>query len=100
MGDEYYVGDIMKEISKLDGVKNLIDIKVYNKVGDGYSDDETTQQLIEATDCCYEEYNEGQENFDRRIDLKASDNILFTDANSLLEIRHPNKDIKINVKER
>jgi len=100
MGDEYYVGDIMKEISKLDGVKNLIDIKVYNKVGDGYSDDETTQQLIEATDCCYEEYNEGQENFDRRIDLKASDNILFTDANSLLEIRYPNKDIKVNVRQR
>lgn len=102
MGDEYFVGDIEKEISKLDGVKNLIDLRVYNKVGsyDGYSDDETTQQLVDPTDCCYDEYSEGNENFDRRIDLKASEKILFTDANSLLEVKYPSRDIRVNVKER
>jgi hypothetical protein len=102
MGDEYFIGDLEKEISKLDGVKNLIELRVYNKVGteNGYSADETTQQLIDPNDCCYDEYGEGNSNFDRRIDLKASDKILFTEANSLLEIKYPNRDIRVNVRER
>ena len=102
MGDEYFLGDLEKEISKLDGVKNLIELRVYNKVGSdvGYSDDETTQQLIDPSDCCYDEYSEADSNFDRRIDLKASDKILFTEANSLLEIKYPNRDIKVHIKER
>ena len=102
MGDEYFIGDLEKEISKLDGVKNLIELRVYNKVGtdNDYSADETTQQLIDPNDCCYDEYGEGSSNFDRRIDLKASDKILFTEANSLLEIKYPNRDIRVNVRER
>lgn len=102
MGEEYFLGDLEKEISKLDGVKNLIELRVYNKVGteNGYSDDETTQELIDINDCCYDEYSESDTNFDRRIDLKASDKILFTDANSLIEVKYPNRDIRINVKER
>jgi hypothetical protein len=102
MGDEYFLGDLEKEISKLDGVKNLIELRAYNKVGteNGYSDDETTQELIDINDCCYDEYSEADSNFDRRIDLKASDKILFTEANSLLEVKYPNRDIRVNVKER
>ena len=102
MGEEYFLGDLEKEISKLDGVKNLIELRVYNKVGteNGYSDDETTQELIDINDCCYDEYSESDTNFDRRIDLKASDKILFTDANSLIEVKYPNRDIRINVRQR
>lgn len=102
MGDEYCIGDLEKEISKLDGVKNLIELRVYNKVGveNGYSDDETTQELINYADCCYDEYVEGGQNYDNRIDLKASDKILFTEANSLIEVKYPNRDIKVNVRER
>lgn len=102
MGDEYFLGDLEKEISKLDGVKNLIELRVYNKVGteNGYSDDETTQELVDINDCCYDEYSESDSNFDRRIDLKASDKILFTEANSLIEVKYPNRDIRVNVRER
>lgn len=102
MGDEYFLGDLEKEISKLDGVKNLIELRAYNKVGSdvGYSDDETTQELVDINDCCYDEYAESDTNFDRRIDLKASDKILFTDANSMLEVKYPNRDIRVNVRQR
>ena len=102
MGEEYFLGDLEKEISKLDGVKNLIELRVYNKVGmeNGYSDDETTQELIDPNDCCYDEYSESDTNFDRRIDLKASDKILFTEANSLIEVKYPNRDIRVNVRQR
>ena len=102
MGDEYFLGDLEKEISKLDGVKNLIELRVYNKVGkeNGYSDDETTQELIDPSDCCYDEYSEADSNFDRRIDLKASDKILFTEANSLLEVKYTAHDIRVNVRQR
>ena len=102
MGDEYFLGDLEKEISKLDGVKNLIELRAYNKINsyNGYSDDETTQELIDVNDCCYDEYSDSDSNFDRRIDLKASDKILFTEANSLLEVKYPNRDIRVNVKER
>lgn len=98
-GDDIFIGDLEKEISKLDGVKNLIELRIYNKVGNGYSDDETTQELINPADCCYDEYIEADTNFDRRIDLKASNKILFTDANSMIELKYTN-DVKVNVKER
>ena len=64
MGDEYFIGDLEKEISKLDGVKNLIELRVYNKVGkeNGYSDDETTQELVNPADCCYDEYIDSDTN--------------------------------------
>ena len=102
MGDEIFLGDLEKEISKLDGVKNLIELRVYNKVGEdtGYSEDETTQQLIDINDCCYEEYIESDGNFNRRIDLKASDKILFTEANSMIEVKYPNNDIRVNVRQK
>lgn len=100
-GNEIFIGDIEKEISKLDGVKNLIDLRVYNKVGteNGYSSDETTQELVSVEECCYDNYDQDI-SFDRMIDLKASNKILFTDSNSMIEIKYPNRDIRVHVKER
>lgn len=102
MGDTYFIGDLEKEISKLDGVENLIELRCYNKVGetDGYSDSEITQDLIDINDCCYDEYSESDSNFDRRIDLKKSDKMLYSEANSMMEVKYVNKDIKVNVRER
>ena len=98
MGEDIFLGDLQKEIGKLDGVNNVIELRVYNPVGDGYSDDAITQQLIDVSDCCYD-YAEAGENFDRQIDLKASDMVLFSEANSMFEILNDN-DIKVRVKQR
>ena len=102
MGEDVFVGDIEKEISKLDGVQNLIELRVYNKVGsyDGYSDNETTQELM-SYDECGKLYDEDRNDLDeRRIDLKKSDKILFTESNSMFEIKYKEKDIRVNVKQR
>lgn len=102
MGEDVFVGDIEKEISKLDGVQNLIELRVYNKVGsyDGYSDNETTQEIM-SYDECGKLYDEDRNDLDeRRIDLKKSDKILFTESNSMFEIKYKEKDIRVNVKQR
>lgn len=102
MGEDVFVGDIEKEISKLDGVQNLIELRVYNKVGsyDGYSDNETTQEIM-SYDECGKLYDEDRNDLaERRIDLKKSDKILFTESNSMFEIKYKEKDIRVNVKQR
>lgn len=102
MGEDIFIGDLEKEISKLDGVQNLIELRVYNKVGsyDGYSDNETTQEIM-SYDECGKLYDEDRNDLlERRIDLKKSDKVLFTESNSMFEIKYKEKDIKVNVKQR
>ena len=100
MGDDIFVGDIEKEISKTDGVLNLIDFRVYNETGSGYSHTMTTQEIFSPNECSTEEKAEMQTNGRYRIDLEASDGILFSDGDTMLEIKYPEKDIKIKVKVR
>lgn len=102
MGEDIFVGDLQKEISKLDGVINLVSLRVFNKVGVGYSEDGTTQQLVDPTTCNYDEYEdyEQQEIGDNEIDLKKSDYMLFSEANSMFEIKYKNSDIVVEVKVR
>lgn len=97
MGEDIFLGDLQKEIGKLDGVSNLIEMRVYNPNTDGYSCDSITQQLVDVSDCCYN-YSEAGQN-DRQIDLKASDMMLFSEANSMFEILNDN-DIIVKVKQR
>jgi hypothetical protein len=104
MGEDIFLGDLSKEISKLDGVINLIRMKVYNKVGsDGnneYSEDEITQTLVDTTACGKDDYEDIGVNFDRQIDLEDSDQILFSDTNSMFDIKYKNTDIIVGVKQR
>lgn len=99
MGEDIFLGDLQKEIGKLDGVINVIDLRVYNPVGDNYSNDGISQQLVDISNCCFEEYAEAGENTGRQIDLKASDMILFSEVNSMFEILYEN-DVKVKVKQR
>lgn len=92
IGEDIFVGDIEKEISKTDGVLNLIDTRVFNETGNNYSPTRVTQQTI---------IEDGDTDYDRlEIDLEASDYILNTDADSMFEVKYPNTDIKVRVKTR
>lgn len=101
MGEDIFLGDLEKEISKMDGVQNLIALRCYNRVGstDGYSDSETTQALVHIPWC-----ENGMSNeivsAERQIDLEASDKVLFSECNSMFEIKYKNRDIVVNVKQR
>ncbi len=93
MGDDIYIGDLKKEVSKLDGVANLIDIRVYNETGAGYSSTQTSQELYASGDCnrAQEEIVKGRD----RIDLEASDGIIYSDGDCMLEVKWPEKDIRV-----
>lgn len=88
MGQDIFIGDLEKEISKLDGVVNLIELRCYNKTTDGYSKTKITQQLVQQYDGTY---------LDGQIDLKESDKTLFSDSGTMFEIKYDN-DIRVNVK--
>lgn len=102
MGDDIFVGDLEKEISKLDGVINLVKMRIFNKVGEGYSTDRSTQQLVNVSDCDFEELDV----YDRQIvnqneiNLEKSDYMLFSEADSMFEIKYKNRDIEVIVKTR
>ena len=92
MGDDLYIGDLKKEISKIDGVTNLIDLRVYNETCDGYSSTQTNQELYTDSDC-----NREQEEIvpgRHRIDLAASDGIIYSDGDTMLEVKYE-KDIRV-----
>lgn len=97
MGDDLYVGDLKKEISKIDGVANLIDLRVYNETSDGYSSTQTNQELYEAGDCNRQQEEKVPGRY--RIDLDASDGIIYSDGDTMLEIKWPEKDIRVFPKE-
>ena len=104
MGEDIYIGDLQKELSKLDGVENLVSIRVFNKIGSnaGYSDDASTQQLVDYTTCNYDDCDayESETTGENEIDLKKSDYTLFSEANSMFEIKYKNNDIKVEVRTR
>lgn len=100
MGEDIFLGDLEKEISKLDGVVNLIELRCYNKVGRSYSDSVITQQLATAQNCGTPDDTGELESQDGKIDLKASDKVLYGDIGTMYEIKFPNSDILVNVKQR
>ena len=102
MGTNIFVGDIEKEISKVDGVENLIELRVYNIYGNGYSQTRTSQQTMTYDDCATnsEDGDSGEEENRSRIDLKASDKTLYCENETMLEIKNEKTDIICRVKTR
>ena len=100
MGDDIYVGDISKEISKIEGVVNFIKMRVYNRYGqygDEYSPDITTQATVEQASCNGSDTTESNR---LELDLEASDGIIYSEGNAMLEIKNPTTDITVQFKER
>ena len=88
MGEEIFVGDLQKELGKVDGVKNIISLKVKNFHGNEYSDEKISQET-----------NYIDANTDE-IDLDASDWMLYNDGDSMMEIKDSSRDIILQIKER
>ena len=97
MGDDIFLGDLEKEISLIDGVKNMIDLRVYNEYGANYSPTQTTQQTLSKTEC-YGATTGEVAMYRSQIDLDASDRILYTENDTMIEIKYPEQDIRVRVK--
>ena len=82
MGDPLFVGALNRIIGSVSGVENVIDIRVYGKVGGEYSSAETSQAYANAV----------------TKEVRQSDSMIFMKSNQIFQIRFPNKDISVRVK--
>ena len=82
MGDPLFVGELQKTISDISGVVNVVDIRVFGKMGGEYSSSEVVQTYVDDT----------------TKEISQSDSTIFMKSNQIFQIRFPNKDIKIRVK--
>ena len=84
MGENIYLGQMVENINNVGGVLNVVDIRVFNKVGGNqYSQNEVSQPLLDQTT--------------RQIDL-LGEFTLFADPDSMYQIRYPDRDIVIRLK--
>ena len=82
MGDPLFVGELFKEIGTVSGVVNVIDVRVYNKVGGEYSQAEVAQSYKDTV----------------TKEIQQQDMVIYMKSNQIYQIRFPNKDIRIRVK--
>ena len=82
MGVDVSLGSLRALIMEQSGVINIVDVKVFNKVGGEYSQSISTQPYIPQTN--------------REIQL--IDDTIYAQPNEILQIRIPNKDIAIRIK--
>ena len=84
MGDNIYLSPLIETINSVGGVLNVIDVRVYNKIGEGkYSLNEISQPYIDTES--------------RQIDISA-DYTLFGEPTSMFEVKFPTQDILVRVK--
>lgn len=82
MGDPLFVGELMKEVNNVPGVVNVIDVRVFNKIGGEYSSSQVAQPYKDTA----------------TKEILQRDMTVFMKANQIFQIRFPQKDIKIRVK--
>lgn len=83
MGENIYLSPLIENINNVGGVLNVIDLRIYNKVGGDYSVNEISQPYVDPTT--------------RQIDISA-DYTLYGDPITMFEIKFPNLDIRVRVK--
>lgn len=84
MGDNIYITQLIEEINNVAGVLNVVDLRIFNKVGSGtYSSNEIPQPYIDEDT--------------RQIDL-LGDYTIYGDPSGMFEIKNPDVDIKVRVK--
>lgn len=81
MGQDIYLSQLLEQVNNVGGVLNIIDFRVYNKIGNNlYSLNEINQPLIDSST--------------RQIDLLGQ-NAIFADYDEIFEIKYKERDIKV-----
>lgn len=83
MGGNIYLGQLLEAVNNINGVINVLDIRVFNKVGGDYSDNQTSQPYSDAST--------------KQIDL-LGEYTLFAEPDMMFEIKYPTVDVTIKVK--
>jgi hypothetical protein len=82
MGDPLFIGALNKIVGSVSGVINVIETRVFSKIGGDYSSAQVSQP--------YKDSNTKE--------IAQSDNIVFMKSNQIFQIRFPNVDIKVRTK--
>jgi hypothetical protein len=82
MGDPLFVGDLMREVGNVTGVVNVVEIRVFNKIGGKYSSAEISQAYKD----------------DITKEILQFDSTIYMKSNQICQIRFPQSDIKVRVK--
>ena len=88
LGDTIYLSKLTKAITDVSGVLNLMELRVFNKTGAGYSSDLSVDPIV--TDSEYS----GDDN-DAQIDINETNYQLNSDMDAMFEIKYPNSDIRV-----
>ena len=102
MGDDIFLGDLEKEITLLDGVVSLIELRVYKIWNGSYSPDKCPLPPLIAGNACdmsmLTPFNTPDGAESEQIDLMAIDKVLYGDYNSMYEIKNATYDIQCRAK--
>ena len=79
MDENIFLGPLQREILTANGVINVIDIKVYNKVGGQYSNNVVSQEILSPA----------------TGEIQIINNTIYATEDSMFEIKYPEKDIKV-----
>ena len=87
MGESLFVSELIRRITDVDGVLNVVSLEILNKFGEGYSSVKSSDPIVDSTNLV-----DGE----AQIDILASNYTLNSDADSMFEIKNPTRDIEIN----
>jgi hypothetical protein len=82
LGQNVNVSEVRQLVQNISGVNALTDLKIYNKVGGQYSSSETSQRYVSVT----------------TKEIELIDSTIFAEPDQIYQIRFPNRDIKVRVK--
>jgi len=82
MGDPLLVGNLLKEVGNVGGVVNVVEIRVFNKIGGNYSSSEVAQPYSDSV----------------TKEIQQSESTIYMKSNQIFQIRFPNADIKVRTK--
>ena len=96
LGETIYLSMLMKNISDVSGVMNLMDLRIYNKICDGYSSDRSIDPVFERNNDCNNIWNEfAGDPCAPLIDTITTKYTLNCDVDAMFEIKYPDVDIKV-----
>lgn len=84
MNEDIFLGDLLNTINDINGVINILSIKVFSKVGNGYSLNEIEQEYS----------NENTK------EIKLINNTVYSSEDSMFEIKYPQKDIVLYLRKK
>ncbi len=89
LGETIYLSMLMKDISNVSGVLNLMDLRVFNEFGDDYSGSRSIDPIVENSEYVSADEDRAQ------IDIDTTRYSLNSDADAMFEVKYPDKDIRI-----